>query len=134
MAPTVVTFGCLLNACRLADFVDGGGGERAVERAYALFGEMNEAGVCPNDKCQNALVRVVSGAGRVDDMLDEVKQFARRGGRFERATLEGVVRALCRAAYAERALRILSWMDARGYARARPSTANSYASAPRRDR
>ena len=24
VAPTVVTFGCLLNACRLADFVDGG--------------------------------------------------------------------------------------------------------------
>ena len=121
VAPTVVTFGCLLNACRLADFVDGGGGERAVERAYALFGEMNEAGVCPNDKCQNALVRVVSEAGRVDDMLDEVKQFARRGGRFERATLEGVVRALCRAAYAERALRILSWMDARGYAPRAPT-------------
>ena len=121
VAPTVVTFGCLLNACRLADFGDGGGGERAVERAYALFGEMNEAGVCPNDRCQNALVRVVSEAGRVDDMLDEVKKFARRRGRFERATLEGVVRALCRAAYAERALRILSWMDARGYAPRAPT-------------
>ena len=28
-------------------------------------------------------------------------------------TLEGVVRALCRASFAERALRIMSWMDVR---------------------
>lgn len=137
VAPTVVTFGCLLNACRMIGRgvargqLSGGGGqsemgvrtnraatdqsERAVERAYALLAEMTEAGVCPNDRCQNTLVLVVSEAGRIDDMLDEVKAIARRRGRFERATLEGVVRALCRASYAERALRIMSWMDVRGH-------------------
>ena len=78
VAPTVVTFGCLLNTCR----VIGGGGDKAavdqldrpvvpagqsdravedVERAYALLDEMTELGVCPNDRCQNALVRVVGG-------------------------------------------------------------------------
>jgi pentatricopeptide repeat protein len=34
---------------------------------------------------------------------------------------EGVVRALCRASYAERALRILSWMDVRGYSPRAPT-------------
>ena len=143
ITPSVVTFGCLLNACGNiksaddaarssdsdSDSADVEGVDQsnddvagdAVERAYALLGEMTERGVCPNDRCQNALVRVVSEAGRIDDMLEEVKAIARRRGRFERATLEGVVRALCRAAYAERALRILSWMDARGYAPRAPT-------------
>ena len=138
VAPTVVTFGCLLNACRVALLeakkkkgegekeASAGASEtasdasealnsRAVSRAYDLLGEMTALGVCPNDRCQNALVRVVSEAGRVDDVLDAVKRLARGGVRFESATLEGVVRALCRAGYAERALRILSWMETRGH-------------------
>ena len=127
VTPTVVTYGCLLNACRALPLVPGADdgdvdqSERAVERAYALLTEMTEAGVCPNDRCQNVLVRVVSEAGRIDEMLEEVKAIARRRGRFERATLEGVVRALCRASYPERALRILSWMDVRGYAPGSPT-------------
>jgi hypothetical protein len=32
----------------------------------------------------------VSEAGRIDDMLEEVKAIARRRGRFERATLAGL--------------------------------------------
>ncbi|ACO69488.1 predicted protein, partial [Micromonas commoda] len=122
VSPTVVTFGCLLNACR--HFASSGAGESDVdpaELAYALLSEMSERGVVPNDRCQNALVRVVSEAGRIDDMLDEVKAIARRRGKFERTTLEGVVRALCRASYAERALRILSWMDVRGYSPSAPT-------------
>ena len=153
VAPTVVTFGCLLNACR-AEFMNTPRASRradgenlpdssqiknasesrstdagketlddaearsqlAVSRAYDLLSQMSRFGVCPNDRCQNALVRVVSEAGRVDDALDEVKKIARGGGRFERATLEGVVLALCREGYAERALRIVGWMDVRGYA------------------
>ena len=129
---------CLLNACRVALLeakkkkgegekeAPAGASEtasdasealnsRAVSRAYDLLGEMTALGVCPNDRCQNALVRVVSEAGRVDDTLDAVKRLARGGVRFESATLEGVVRALCRAGYAERALRILSWMETRGH-------------------
>ena len=112
----------LLNACR--HFASSGAGESDVdpaELAYALLSEMSERGVVPNDRCQNALVRVVSEAGRIDDMLDEVKAIARRRGKFERTTLEVVVRALCRASYAERALRILSWMDVRGYSPSAPT-------------
>ena len=136
VAPTVVTFGCLLNACRAParadreersaarlaetnpETDDRARRERSVSvsRAYDLLSQMSRFGVCPNDRCQNALVRVVSEAGRVDDALDEVKKIARGGGRFERATLEGVVLALCREGYAERALRIVGWMDVRGYA------------------
>ena len=153
VAPTVVTFGCLLNACRADPRADASGADReeivaalpaettpkkeeqraspadkkrdqkrdgdenvSVSRAYDLLAQMSRFGVCPNDRCQNALVRVVSEAGRVDDALDEVKKIARGGGRFERATLEGVVLALCREGYAERALRIVGWMDVRGHA------------------
>ena len=125
VSPTVVTFGCLLNACRLfaAEDAEKVGDESIdpAELAYALLSEMSDRGVVPNDRCQNALVRVVSEAGRIDDMLDEVKAIARRRGKFERTTLEGVVRALCRASYAERALRILSWMDVRGYSPSAPT-------------
>ena len=134
VAPTVVTFGCLLNACRAAgaagarddEDASRGAGEvkrrdaeedaqRNVARAYDLFSQMSSHGVCPNDRCQNALVRVVSEAGRVDDALDRVKKIARSGGRFERATLEGVVLALCRENYPERASRIVGWMAIRGF-------------------
>ena len=134
VAPTVVTFGCLLNAC-CAPGPRGGdpnakssnaksistsldetsNAHVSVSRAYDLLSQMSLYGVCPNDRCQNALVRAVAEAGRVDDALDEVKKIARGGGRFERATLEGVVLALCRKGYAERALRIVGWMDVRGF-------------------
>jgi len=123
VSPTVVTFGCLLNACRHFASTESSGESDVdpADLAYALLSEMSERGVVPNDRCQNALVRVVSEAGRIDDMLDEVKAIARRRGKFERTTLEGVVRALCRASYAERALRILSWMDVRGYSPSAPT-------------
>ena len=151
VAPTVVTFGCLLNACRVALLeakkkkgegekeASAGASEtasdasealnsRAVSRAYDLLGEMTALGVCPNDRCQNALVRVVSEAGRVDDTLDAVKRRARGGVRPRAPTLEGVVRALCRAGYAERALRILSWMETRaGTSRTRRRSASARA-------
>ena len=68
-------------------FASSGAGESdadPAELAYALLSEMSERGVVPNDRCQNALVRVVSEAGRIDDMLDEVKAIARRRGKFER--------------------------------------------------
>jgi hypothetical protein len=150
--PTVVTFGCLLNACRIgvADenascaesdlrrgtheagsnarttatgtntFVTGTNLEPtkcsiAVTRAYDLLQQMQTYNICPNDRCQNALVRVIAEAGRVDDALDEVKKISRKGGRFERATLEGVVVALCLGGYAERGLRIVGWMSVRGF-------------------
>jgi pentatricopeptide repeat protein len=130
VAPTVVTFGCLLNACcapradpnakssnakSISTSLDDANAHVSVSRAYDLLSQMSLYGVCPNDRCQNALVRAVAEAGRVDDALDEVKKIARGGGRFERATLEGVVLALCRKGYAERALRIVGWMDVRGF-------------------
>ena len=139
VAPTVVTFGCLLNACcapradpsadpssdpsrasnaksrEKISREDDANAHVSVSRAYDLLSQMSLYGVCPNDRCQNALVRAVAEAGRVDDALDEVKKIARGGGRFERATLEGVVLALCRKGYAERALRIVGWMDVRGF-------------------
>ena len=144
--PTVVTFGCLLNACRMATNARGAGvgtmvgdakdrdqssadttkdsttpsdtfttTDHSVHMAYDLLHQMANLNIRPNGRCQNALVRVVSEAGRVDDALDEVKKIARSGGTFERDTLEVVVVALCRAEYADRALRIVGWMDVRGY-------------------
>ena len=104
VAPTVVTFGCLLNACcapapdpssdpssdpsrasnaksrEMISREDDANAHVSVSRAYDLLSQMSLYGVCPNDRCQNALVRAVAEAGRVDDALDEVKKIARGGG------------------------------------------------------
>ena len=105
---TSVTFGCVLHACWVCEDP-----EEGVERAYSVLQQMTEADVTMNDWCSNALVRVISRAGRIEEMLEEVKKIARRRGTIESETLETVIRALCRTGYVERANRFLSMMDSR---------------------
>ena len=105
---TSVTFGCVLHACWVCEDP-----EEGVERAYAILQQMTERDVMMNDWCSNALVRVISRAGRIEEMLEEVKKIVRRRGTVESETLETVIRALCRTGYVERANRFLSMMDSR---------------------
>jgi len=105
---TSVTFGCILHACWVCEDP-----EEGVERAYVILRQMTERNVMMNDWCSNALVRVISRAGRIEEMLEEVKKIARRRGTIECETLESVIRALSRTGFVERANRFLSMMDSR---------------------
>tara|TARA_Y100001954_G_scaffold135259_1_gene144371 strand:+ start:26444 stop:29017 length:2574 start_codon:yes stop_codon:yes gene_type:complete len=106
---TTVTYGCALQAC--CYFEDT---EEGVERAYEVLRDMTERDVKMNDWCSNTFLRVISSAGRIEEMLEEVKNIARRKGQLEQETIEAIVRALCLEGYVERAYRFLSMMDSRG--------------------
>jgi pentatricopeptide repeat protein len=106
---TTVTYGCALQAC--CYFEDT---EEGVERAYEVLRDMTERDVKMNDWCSNTFLRVISSAGRIEEMLEEVKNIARRKGKLEQETIEAIVRALCLEGYVERAYRFLSMMDSRG--------------------
>jgi len=55
VAPTEVTYGCLLVACeRLGD----------VERAFQLYKQACERGIVPSDECHNILINVCAETGR----------------------------------------------------------------------
>ena len=106
---TTVTYGCALQAC--CYFEDT---EEGVSRAYEVLRDMTERDVKMNDWCSNTFLRVISSAGRIEEMLEEVKNIARRKGQLEQETIEAIVRALCLEGYVERAYRFLSMMDSRG--------------------
>ena len=106
---TTVTYGCALQACCYFEDV-----EEGVERAYEVLRDMTESDVKMNDWCSNTFLRVISSAGRIEEMLEEVKNIVRRKGKLEQETIEAIVRALCLEGYVERAYRFLSMMDSRG--------------------
>ena len=106
---TAVTFGCALHACWVCEDA-----EEGVQRAYTILRDMTERNVKMNDWCSNAFVRVISRAGRIEEMLEEVKKIVRRKGTLEGETLEAVIRALCREGFVERAKRFLSIMESKG--------------------
>lgn len=106
---TTVTYGCALQACCYFEDV-----EEGAERAYEVLRDMTESDVKMNDWCSNTLLRVISSAGRIEEMLEEVKNIVRRKGKLEQETIEAIVRALCLEGYVERAYRFLSMMDSRG--------------------
>ena len=55
LAPTAVTYGCLLVACqKLGD----------VDRAFALYKRASEAGIPPSDQFHNILINACAEAGR----------------------------------------------------------------------
>ena len=105
---TTVTFGCALQACCYVEDV-----EESVERAYSVLRDMTERDVQMNDWCSNTFLRVISRAGRIEEMLEEVKKTVRRKGKLEQETLEAIIRALCSAGYVERANRFISMMNSR---------------------
>ncbi|CEG00208.1 Tetratricopeptide-like helical [Ostreococcus tauri] len=106
---TTVTYGCALQACYYVDDEEDG-----VERAYAILRDMTESGVQMNDWCSNTFLRVISRAGRIEEMLEEVKKIVRRKGMLEQETFEAIIRALCLEGYVGRANRFMSMMDSRG--------------------
>lgn len=55
VAPTAVTYGCLLVACeQLGD----------VERAFRLYKQACDRGIVPTDECHNILINVCAATGR----------------------------------------------------------------------
>jgi len=108
-SPSIVTFGSALSAC----WTERENIDDAADKAYKIFADMAKFNVVPNDWCGNLFVKVISRAGRVEDTLSELKAIIKCGGSIQDDTLEGVVRALCRAGYAERALRVYKWLRSR---------------------
>ena len=111
-SPSIVTFGSALFGC-LTMSVERENVDVAAEKAYKIFADMAKFNVVPNDWCSNLFVKVISRAGRVEDTISELKSIIKCGGSIQDDTLEGVVRALCRAGYPERALRVYKWLRSR---------------------
>ena len=60
VAPTAVTYGCLLVACEhLGD----------VERAFRLYKQACDRGIVPTDECHNILINVCAATGRSVTLL-----------------------------------------------------------------
>ena len=111
-SPSIVTFGSALFGC-LTMSVERENVDVAADKAYKIFADMAKFNVVPNDWCGNLFVKVISRAGRVEDTLSELKSIIKCGGSIQDDTLESVVRALCRAGYPERALRVYKWLRSR---------------------
>jgi len=111
-SPSIVTFGSALFGC-LTMSVERENVDVAADKAYKIFADMAKFNVVPNDWCGNLFVKVISRAGRVEDTISELKAIIKCGGSIQDDTLEGVVRALCRAGYPERALRVYKWLRSR---------------------
>ncbi|KAL4535973.1 hypothetical protein Ndes2526A_g05528 [Nannochloris sp. 'desiccata'] len=106
VAPTAVTYGCLLNACdKLGD----------VSRAFQVYQEACDEGVPPSDQMHDILIGVCTRGGRLDEALDLVKRMARTHANLQQHTLDSLVRALSGTS-PWRALRMLSLMQAKGMA------------------
>jgi pentatricopeptide repeat protein len=106
VAPTAVTYGCLLNACdKLGD----------VSRAFEVYQEACDEGVPPSDQMHDILIGVCTKGGRLDEALDLVKRMARTHANLQQHTLDSLVRALSGTS-PWRALRMLSLMQAKGMA------------------
>ncbi|CAL8466875.1 g6411 [Coccomyxa elongata] len=104
VAPTAVTYGCLLVACeQLGD----------VERAFRLYKQACDRGIVPTDECHNILINVCAATGRVDEALELVKELARSHRAMQAASLNSVARALA-AHNVARALRMVSFMTTLG--------------------
>ena len=113
LAPTAVTYGCLLNACdKLGD----------VQRAFSVYEQACAEGIPPSDAMHDILIGVFSRSGRLDEALDLVKAMARRHAPMQQHTLDSLVRALSFSS-PWRALRMLSLMQARGMAASAPTYA-----------
>jgi pentatricopeptide repeat protein len=106
VAPTAVTYGCLLNACdKLGD----------VPRAFHVYQEACDQGVPPSDQMHDILIGVCTRGGRLDEALDLVKTMARTHANLQQHTLDSLVRALSGTS-PWRALRMLGLMQAKGMA------------------
>ena len=55
VAPTAVTYGCLLVACEQLG---------AVDRAFQLYKQACERGIVPTDECHNILINICAATGR----------------------------------------------------------------------
>jgi pentatricopeptide repeat protein len=106
VAPTAVTYGCLLNACdKLGD----------VSRAFEVYQEACDEGIPPSDQMHDILIGVCTKGGRLDEALDLVKTMARTHANLQQHTLDSLVRALSGTS-PWRALRMLGLMQAKGMA------------------
>ncbi|EFN58573.1 hypothetical protein CHLNCDRAFT_140730 [Chlorella variabilis] len=127
LAPSAVTYGCLLAACEKAG---------DVTRAFALYKQACDEGVAPSDQMHDMLISMCTEAERLEEAVDLVKRLARSspgaqpvgggggGGRsvdggattsggLHEHTLNSLIRALC-GKYVDRALRLLSLCQTMG--------------------
>ena len=104
--PTVVTYGCLFEALRATENVDG---------AFALYREACRYGISLSDRCHNVLISMCTEVGRLDDALDLIKVLVRTHGDIAEETMNSVTRALA-AEYLPRSLVLLRMMKHRSMA------------------
>ncbi len=104
--PTVVTYGCLFEAFRATENVDG---------AFALYREACLYSVSPSDQCHNVLIGMCTEVGRLDDALDLIKVLVRKHGDIAEETMNSMTRALA-VEYLPRSLVLLRMMKHRSMA------------------
>ncbi|KAL4857943.1 Protein Rf1 [Chlorella vulgaris] len=68
LAPSVITYGCLLAACEK---------QGDVSRAFKLYQQACKEGVVPSDQMHDMLISMCTEAQRLDDAVDLVKRLAR---------------------------------------------------------
>lgn len=106
LAPTAVTYGCLLLACdKLGD----------VPRAFALYKQACSEGITPSDQMHDILINACTRSGRLDEALDLVKTVARSHTPLQQTTMDSLVRALS-ATSISRSLRTMRLMQVMGMA------------------
>jgi hypothetical protein len=85
VAPSAITYGCALAACEALQDAD---------LAFVLYKEACAGGVVPDVDVHNALIKVCTTAGRLDEALDEIKTLMRQHGHMQLATINSLTCAL----------------------------------------
>lgn len=107
LAPSEVTYGVMLTACKYSKDVD---------RAFFLYQQACDEGIVPTDEMLNLLLSVCASANKLEDAVELVKKLARLHAPMQAPALNTLTRALSRdPRHVDRALRMLSIMQTFGH-------------------